>query len=407
MPISSFGGTLLLGELAPGTYLLTVGGWDDDQAADISYQLSLAISFSTNDNAPPLVSGPTPAVAIRFDTVARSSSDTSTAGDVSTQIHRRRSRHRRAAPPTPRDDATDRQTVDGSRPFVTHRGSAQPEITIELPSRSEDGTDLSGASSLGLVVLSTSSVGGVIGIEGAQAGSAQLVQSATAISPSSVTAGLIVLGTSFPLPGLGREVGATPPGPEGIEEEVTTAEVARVDIVPLRLPEMASWLTATVRELLVDAAMSHPSALDAPITPEVSSLVSAGLADDALDAPHVRSADLSAGLEEHLDGCNWGRVWSFVIASTGLATVLYTRCRGHRRRAEGQGEGSRRVLDPPSPDSSSRSVLGDRLRGFRSPGLTSGDTHLGPFRRSSPWGVRGTWQAPTMSLVVTDVSPAP
>ena len=55
--VNSFGGILLLGEPTPGTYVLTVGGWDKEQSADISYQVTMTLS-SQNDNAPPLLSGP-------------------------------------------------------------------------------------------------------------------------------------------------------------------------------------------------------------------------------------------------------------------------------------------------------------------------------------------------------------
>ena len=62
------GSPTLDGELAPGTYLLVVNGWDSSQAADVSYQVSLAM-ITQDDNAPPLVSGPAPAVAIQLDSV--------------------------------------------------------------------------------------------------------------------------------------------------------------------------------------------------------------------------------------------------------------------------------------------------------------------------------------------------
>ena len=66
VPISSFGGTLLLGELAPGTYLLMVSGWDQDQAAGIAYQLSCDLVSAERQFCHSLVSGPPcPRSAIR------------------------------------------------------------------------------------------------------------------------------------------------------------------------------------------------------------------------------------------------------------------------------------------------------------------------------------------------------
>ncbi len=79
-----FGGTLILAQLVPGTYLLTVSGWDQDQAAGISYQVGLTFG-SQDDNAPPLLSGPAPAVAIQLASVA----------PPSTPRRRRRSHRRR------------------------------------------------------------------------------------------------------------------------------------------------------------------------------------------------------------------------------------------------------------------------------------------------------------------------
>ena len=67
-----------MGNLFPGTYDLTVSGWDASQAADISYQIKLTMD-PQDDNAPPLLSGPAPAVAIQLDSLAPPSSPTPTA----------------------------------------------------------------------------------------------------------------------------------------------------------------------------------------------------------------------------------------------------------------------------------------------------------------------------------------
>ena len=76
--LSSWPGSPTLdGELVPGTYLLVVNGWDSSQAPDVSYQVSLAM-ITQDDNAPPLVSGPAPAVAIQLDSVAPPTSPTPT-----------------------------------------------------------------------------------------------------------------------------------------------------------------------------------------------------------------------------------------------------------------------------------------------------------------------------------------
>jgi len=328
VPIISIGGTLLFGDLAPGAYLLMVSGWNQGQAADISYQLSLDL-VSTNDNAPPLVSGPAPAIAIRLSSAA--------------------------APTSPTPPPTLTPPPSGNDPSSPVTSPAQPETTIALRSWSQDRPDFSGASPLGLVALATSSVGGVIGAEGADAGSTQLAQSAT--PPSSVTTALTAMGTSLTLLGFGEDLGAVPRGPDGVEE-MTNLEVARAAVSPLRLPETVSWLTAMVGERLVQTAMRHSLPSNVSIAPELSSLDLDGLADEAVEAVHVRNAHLFARPEVHSDGRDWRQVCSYVLAFIGLGTVWYTRCREHGRRVASWGDGSRCVPHSPSPNSSSGSALG-------------------------------------------------
>ena len=329
VPILSIGGTLLVGDVASGTYLLMVSGWDKGQAADITYNISLDL-VSSNDNAPPLVSGPAPAVAIRFSSDAPPTSPTL------------------PPPVTPPSSGTD-PSSPGTSP-------AQPEITIELPSWSQDGQNFSEASPMGVVVLATSSVGGVIGSEGALTGSTQLAQSGT--SPSSVTTALIAITTSFPLLGLGESVGATPRGPEEVEEETANVEVTRVDAGALHLPETVSWLTATIHELLGRTAMRHSLPSNVSIAPELSSPDLDGVTDDAVELMDVRNEQHSAGPEVHSTGREWRRVCSFVLAFVGLGTVWYTRRREHGRRVASQEEGSRCGAHCPSSKASSRPVLG-------------------------------------------------
>ncbi len=250
----------------------------------------------------------------------------------------------------------------GTAPASPATGSSQPESTIELPSGSADATNLVGGSSLGLVILATSSVGGVSGFEGGPASPNPLAQSVTTGPTSPITTGLIALGTSFPLLGHGEVGGGTPPDPEGAEPETTTVEMARVDAVPIRLPDPVGWLTAMVRELLVNAATSDPKPPSIPIATEFSSLAIAGPAVDAVDAGYVRGGDFPSGSEGYHDGYDWSRMWSIVIASTGLATVLYAGHRRHRRRAECRGSGPESAPHGPAPEPSTRTVLGTARR---------------------------------------------
>jgi hypothetical protein len=61
-------GQSLFGELAPGTYTINVGNWSAVQSAAISYQLAITFT-SANDNAPPLYSGPTPALQLMLNSL--------------------------------------------------------------------------------------------------------------------------------------------------------------------------------------------------------------------------------------------------------------------------------------------------------------------------------------------------
>jgi methionine-rich copper-binding protein CopC len=59
----SEGGQLSLGLLKAGTYTLSVGGWSADEAAGVSYQVLILLN-GQQDNAPPLVDGPAPALQV-------------------------------------------------------------------------------------------------------------------------------------------------------------------------------------------------------------------------------------------------------------------------------------------------------------------------------------------------------
>ena len=52
-----------------GTYTVAVGGWTAGQSASVSYQLTMDL-VGQQDNAPPLVDGPAPALQIHLDGIA-------------------------------------------------------------------------------------------------------------------------------------------------------------------------------------------------------------------------------------------------------------------------------------------------------------------------------------------------
>ena len=308
VPIISIGGTLLFGDLSAGTYLLIVSGWNQGQAAAITYQVSLDL-VSTNDNAPPLVSGPAPAIAMRLSSALA------------------------PTPPTPPPSVP--PLSSDSDPSSTVMSPTNPDTAIALPSWSQDGPDFFGASPLDSVALATSSIGGVIGAEGTTTGSTQLAQSA--IPPFSVTTALIAMGTSLTLVGLGEDLSAVPQGPKGLKE-MTNVEMARVAVSAFPLPENLSWLTAMVGERLVQTAMRHFLPSNVSISPELSSLRLDGLADLAVEAAYVRSAHLSGRPEVQSDGRDWRQVCSYVLAVIGLGTAWYTRRRAHCCRVPSRGK---------------------------------------------------------------------
>jgi hypothetical protein len=61
-------GQALFGDLAPGTYTISVGDWSAAESAAVAYQLAITFT-STNENAPPLVSGPAPALQVMLSSL--------------------------------------------------------------------------------------------------------------------------------------------------------------------------------------------------------------------------------------------------------------------------------------------------------------------------------------------------
>ncbi len=63
----------------PGTYTVIVGGWSPSQSASLSYQLTLKLLQQQQD-APPLVDGPSPALQIQLEGIAGGAGSTSSSG---------------------------------------------------------------------------------------------------------------------------------------------------------------------------------------------------------------------------------------------------------------------------------------------------------------------------------------
>ena len=62
----SFNQLVFFAPLMAGTYTVIVGGWFPTQSASLSYQLTLNL-FGEQDNAPPLVDGPAPALQVHLE----------------------------------------------------------------------------------------------------------------------------------------------------------------------------------------------------------------------------------------------------------------------------------------------------------------------------------------------------
>jgi methionine-rich copper-binding protein CopC len=71
-------GDVFFGPLAAGTYTVAVGGWTAGQSATVAYRLNIMLA-GQQDDAPPLVDGPAPALQIHLDGIA-----TTAPGPVST-----------------------------------------------------------------------------------------------------------------------------------------------------------------------------------------------------------------------------------------------------------------------------------------------------------------------------------
>ncbi len=358
------GSPTLDGELVPGTYLLVVNGWDSSQAADVSYQVSLTM-ITQDDNAPPLVSGPAPAVAIQLDSVApptlrhrrrRSRRPSPRRRCRTRRSPRRRYRTRRSprrrltTPPVVTPPVTDTPVASppltDAPPVGTPSGGTDPSSTaaapavlaIAIPPQPEAIPTFTGASPLSLVALASSSVGGLTGAEESQASPTALVQNASA-AQSSLATGLIIVSTSFPLLGPGEGVVAAPVGPEAVEGPMTDVESSPADTASTRSPEGESLIPAPVDDLFEIRVLSPPLPSDPEAAAAAAPLPVAVVAGPTSEVPPVAVAGRSARSDEDPGRSDRGPGRAFILAFTGLALGAYTRCRTLARRDVRRDEG--------------------------------------------------------------------
>jgi methionine-rich copper-binding protein CopC len=361
---SSWGSAPVVGELLPGTYLLVVNGWDSSQAPDVSYQVSLAM-ITQDDNAPPLVSGPAPAVAIQLDSVVPPTTPTPTPPPVVTPPVTTPpvsdppvttppvSDPPVTTPPVttpPVTPVTDTPVASPpsteAPPVGTPSGGTAPSSTaaapavlaIAIPPQPEAIPSFTGASPLSLVALASSSVGALTGAEESQASPTALVQNASA-AQSSLATGLIIVSSSFPLLGPGEGVVAAPVGPEAVEGPMTDVESSPADTASTRSPEGEGLIPAPGDDLLEIRVLSPPLPSDPVAAAAAAPLPVSVVAGPTSEVPPVAVAGRSARSDEDPGRSDRGPGRAFILAFTGLALGAYTRCRTLVRRGVRRDEG--------------------------------------------------------------------
>jgi hypothetical protein len=354
--VSSFGGgTLLVGELLPGTYLLKVSGWNPSQAAAISYRVTLKF-INENDNAPPLVSGPAPAVAIQLNSVAPPSSPTPppvtpppvTPPPVTPPVTPPPVESPPATPPVT-DSSPVGPPSSGVDPSATDPASAAPGVAIAIPSQFQGASASAAMSPLSLSALATGSIGGVMGAEGVPSSSTSLVQYASASPSSSLATGLLVLGTSLPLLGYGEEVAATPSEPEEVEGQPTDIEAPRMDADPTPSRGSEDRIPTPVGDLPDVRAIRPLVTSRIDDARDVASIPAVGAAGAGLPALPVQGEDRSSRAGEVLTRSDSKWVRAYILALAGLAVGAYAHCRGFGRRGERRGETRNRATPGPTP----------------------------------------------------------
>lgn len=334
---------LLQGGLAPGTYLLTVSGWDASQAADVSYQLNLAMP-TQNDNAPPLLAGPAPAVAILLDSAAPpTSSPTSPPVAPPPAVD-----PPPVAPPPVVDPppvveppGSDSSPVAGpvGPPSSGEGSSAAPTtaataaFAIAAPGSLLGGPSAYGVTSTDVGALAASPMGGVVA-PGAQMSATLLAQSNAAVPQSSMTTGLVVLGTSVQVIGPGEEAAATgeesnPPAPSSDEVGDWPTLRERFALIGERTLALLAGISDHTLTMAAEVAEREVAMSPAPqLRQEPSATApSRSSASVPVSTPHQ---------EEEPRGSQPARI--VVLAAGGLALGAYARYRGFARREGRRGE---------------------------------------------------------------------
>ncbi|MGO9601762.1 MAG: Ig-like domain-containing protein [Isosphaeraceae bacterium] len=332
---------VLLGNLAAGTYLLSVSGWTAAQGAELSYKIALTI-ISQYDNAPPLVTGPQPAIAVLLDASPTPSPSPAPPPVV-------------VAPPVlvgpaPILSSSDGDPAAGGTSTSTNPGTAGKSLSpsntpIEFLIQPQGGASFPGSISTDLVALSTGSMGGVTGSQGFGEASMQLAANASAVARSSVTSGLIATATSFHLLSLPEvperatpEVSAASLTLGTQEQPVASAEATVIDAALSGLGQNVQSLMASIGNLFERFEVSEFVASHSDAT-----LASAGTGPDGVTGRTALISPVSTAREESYGAeGTWERTWAFVLITTSLVTEACARWQGGRLLLYGK-EGSGRV----------------------------------------------------------------
>jgi hypothetical protein len=335
----------LVAALAPGTYLLTVSGWDKAQAADLSYQVDLAM-VTQNDNAPPLVSGPAPAIAILLAKDAPhgigpgggpsggGSGGQTDGGGPGGETGSGSSGGGPSGGVGELSPVGPPASVSGTSSITTPAAAA---FAIAIPAQFQGGPSAYGVTSTDMVALAASPMGGVVAPgEGAQVAAASLVQSSTAVPQSSVSTGVILLGTSLHLLEPGEEAAAIPSGTEKVE--APSGEVRDRAMLLDRIASFAPLARLAESSLALVAVIGERSlALTRGIVKKVEppSLNPEPLIEAPPGAP---SGEAPAGAPRgEAPPSERGRV--LILAFAGLALGAYARYRRILRRDGRRNEG--------------------------------------------------------------------
>ncbi len=235
----------------------------------------------------------------------------------------------------------------GADPSATASAPASQGLAIAIPSQLQGAPTSGSISPLSLTALATTSIGGVLGTEGAASSSAPQVQFAAAFPSSSLTAGLVVLGTSLPLLSYGEVDVATPSARDGGEPQTTDVEAPRIDS-DSSAPEGDEARTLAPTGDFPAVRATSPSVLSraehGPQTGPISVAAAAGPDQPGPPVAYREPSSQADDLGRHV----WRRARAYILAVAGFALGAYVHCRGFGRRGERGGDTRKRATPLPT-----------------------------------------------------------